>query len=443
MYPSLNTLNPFKSIVTGQFVGAGFELSDSLARAMDDIYEMRMTGHSFAVFEMRDSMLHIDDMVIEAIHEDYGETTVQRVNRTFWAGCAKDFLRWFSMFGFVFAGMRYEAVSAHGDVIRPKNEGSGKAYSAKHRVATPFVFPYKSVRMLLSVDKKGRECIVPVDEQGKLRSDVYVFRARSGGVRILTGRFETECGALLDEWRMYKRKRELHDRVVQERAKPTPFIEHMSKNDQTRLEESANSVHVATAYGDVITEDGVPPQDAFGRPIEQDIVLKKHVPQDENKAKAFVDIPPNRRVSAVQVRPEADTNIENEHKRWMGLLTATLQVPQRYLQIESSRGLGASGNEATVEDDMQRAVRNATHLCDEITDCVLDFYTMINDVRPSKVSIPTATHLTPTVLYSMYDRGMLEPDVLAEEMARVVGVKRARVRKPFPPEPPLPPANKN
>ena len=114
------------------------------------------------------------------------------------------------------------------------------------------------------------------------------------------------------------------------------------------------------------------------------------------------------------------------HQKWISQLASTLQVPLRHLQSEESKGLGSGGNDATVQDDMSRAVRSAGDARDELVDILAEMYEKIYADRPKHTHLPTATHLTPQILFELKERALMDDDEVKEEMSVVLGLKRQR-----------------
>ena len=109
---------------------------------------------------------------------------------------------------------------------------------------------------------------MPLDDHGRPRKDIVVSYSRRGGVHSKSQTFQTECGALLGEWREYNAMRELHAAVARQSAAPMPYVEHMPVNEQSRMNDEARAVE------ELLHNDGAT-LDVHGYAVPKEKVLRK------------------------------------------------------------------------------------------------------------------------------------------------------------------------
>ncbi len=391
-------------------------ISPSMRRDMDDIYKMRFTGVSFTAFEARWSLLHVEELILDA--EDGKPTGVlmNRVTDHYWKKFAYYVYAYFEMFGWVMWKTRPEKFYAEDDPIRKRKYGTG--YSKMVEVKVPFVVPYFAVDLETHMDDNFRETITPLDKNGFPRKDIRVSYSRRGGLRVKTQTFETECGALLNDWRRFNTLTALHDKVARVSAEPLPFVEHMPINEQSRMQKTEGAIE-DLHHGPVTL-------DKFGYEIPTEKVLRKIERPTETTIQPFVEVPADRKLSHAQVSSKLSFDLDVIHKQWIGHLASTLQIPLRHMQTEDNKGLSTGGNEATVHDDMARAVRIAGERRNEIVDVLAEAFESIFEVRPTNTHLPTASHMTPAMLFDMHDRGVMADPEVKDELSLVFGLKRTR-----------------
>ena len=404
------------------FVGLGSSptMPTSMKRDMHDIYEMRFTGLSYAAFEARAALIQMDDLILDAEDGETPSVLQNRVTDHYWKRFAWDVSRSFEMYGFVLWGVRKERVYAGDDGVRKAKYGDfAEDYV---NVAVPYMIPFFAVPLGIKInaEKDFREEVIPLDDYGRSRKDVTVSYSRRGRASPGMFKFETDCGALLEDWRRMRELTRVHDEVVRSNAEVAPYVEHMTETEQARLHEEARIL-------DAMLNNPTPAA-ALGLGFKMDKVLTKvdDKGNPESKVCPFVQVPENRKISSVQPIAKISFNKETEDKRWLGQLAATLRVPLRHLQSEDNRGLGASGNEATVQDDVTRAVRAAQERRDEIVDVLADAHMRVYGARPRRVHLPTVSHMKPLMLLDLHDRGLMSDRSVKDELSAALGIKRAR-----------------
>lgn len=388
----------------------------NMRRDMLDIHQMRFTGASFTAFEARWALIHIDELILDAEEGKTPSVLMNRVTDHFWKRFAYDVNCHFEMFGFVLWKTRREKIYAKDDPIRKRKYGTG--FSDYVWVDVPFVVPFLAVDLETKMDENFREIVVPLDENGRPRKDIFVAYSRRGGIRIKTQRFETECGALLEDWRRFEKLKSLHDDVARQGALVVPYVEHLPINEQNRMREAERGVEALL--------HGPKNLDPTGFETAAEAVLRKVDGNTQLNKQPFVMVPFDRRLCTVQPQPRLEFDYEKLRLSWVGHLAATLQIPLRHMQTEEKTGLGSGGNEATVQDDMARAVRGAGERRNEIVDVLSDAFEKIFSVRPSHVHLPTASHMNPALLFSMQERGFMSDDSIKDELSVVLGMKRQR-----------------
>lgn len=386
-----------------------------MRRDMKDILEMRFQGVSYAAFELRWSLIHVDELILDAENGKTPSVLMSRVTDSYWKKFAYDVSASFEMFGFVLWGVRKERVSAKDDPERRRKYGTG--YSDYVYVRVPFVIPFLSVDVEPGMDDEYREIVTPLDEHGKPKKNVFVSYSRRCGYRVKQNAFQTECGALLLDWRRYTNLMRVHDVVSKQSAELMPYVEHMTQTEQTRLSEESRAVEQLLHP---------PIRDEFGYDVPQEKVLKK-VKREDETIQSFVQVPENRRISAAQPQPKLVFDAQQIHKSWIAQLSATLQIPLRHMQMEENKGLGAAGNEATIQDDVARSVRVASERRNEIVDVLSEAFEKIYDARPQNVHLPVATHMKPQMLFELHDRGLISHEPMIDELSAALGVKRQKL----------------
>lgn len=391
--------------------------TQDMRRDLADMYKLRTTGVSYAAFEARDALIHVDELILDAEEGATPTVLMHRITNYYWKSFAHDMMKWLSVVPFMFCVIRKEKIYVKDDPVRINKYGTRN--SVWLPVDVPCAVPFGSVEFAFKVDEKFRTIVVPLDDQGIPRSDIIVLYARKGGVNLSIMKFETECGALLDDWRRYNELTKLHDSVAKQNAQIMPYVEHMPINEQSRLQEEAGKVEDLLHSGDVVL-------DKYGYEVKQEKVLRKVERPPETKIQSFVEVPSDRKLSSVQPASKLVFDMDKIHQKWISQLASTLQVPMRHLQSEEQKGLGSGGNDATVQDDMARAVRSAGDKRDELVDLLAEMYEKIYQERPKHTHLPTATHLTPQLLFELKERELMGDAEVKEEMSVILGLKRQR-----------------
>lgn len=386
-------------------------MTPTMRKDMEDIYRMRFEGVSCTAFEARWKLIHIDELILDVENDSAPGVLMNRVTDHYWKKFAYDVNASFEMYGFVLWMTRKERVYAKDDVVRKRKFGDGAAKWAQ--VEIPFVVPFLSVVLETSMDEKFRETVVALDDYGRPRKDIYVSYSRRGGLRVKTQRFETECGSMLEDWRRYMSRVKLYDAVCQQNALVLPYLEHMPINEQTIMHEDARKME------DLLNPPAHLVPGDQPQPIQKVLVKVEKPPQSQ--VQSFIQVPSDRRLATVQPTGKLLFDIKDEHERWLGQLATTLQIPLRHVQTEEKKGLGSTSNEATVQDDMARAVRGAGERRNEIVDVLAEAFEKIYNVRPRDTHLPTASHMTPELLFQLHERGLMSNGTLKEEMGMVLG----------------------
>lgn len=390
-------------------------LSPGMRRDLADMHAMRTTGVSYAAFEARWSLIHVDELILDAEEGQQPSVLMGRVTNFFWKTFLHEVDVCFSITGYALYVIRKERVNAKDDPVRKRKYGTG--YSDWVYVDVPFVVPFGAVDVSYRMDESFRTVVVPLDDQGRPRKDVRVLYSRRGGVNIKAQRFETECGALLEDWRRYNELMRMRDEVARQNARLMPYVEHVPESEQSRLGQEARRVEELLHAPEV---------DAHGYEIAKESVLRKVEKPEEAKVQSFVEVPADRRLSSTQPAPRLTFDADKAHEKWVAQLAATLQVPLRHLRADEHKGLGSGGSEAAVQDDMGRAVRAAGERRNELVDALAEVFERIYGERPKNTHLPTASHLTPQLLFELQERGVMGEAEVKDEMSLVLGLKRQR-----------------
>lgn len=392
------------------------KLDTRMRKDMEDIHEMRFKGPTCAAFETRWALIHVDELILDAEEGTAPSVLMHRVTDHFWKRFAYDVNANFEMFGFVMWRTRKEKVYARDDPVRKvRYRGHDSEFAS---VEIPFVVPFGQVQFVPRIDEKFREVVVPLDDNGKERRDVYVSYARRGGLRVRSRSFETECGAVLDEWRRYTQLVRLHDAVVTQNARLMPYVEHVPLNEQARMNDEARAVEALLHPAET---------DEHGYEVPQQAVLRKVERAPEAPVQSFVEIPNDRRLSSVQPLSSMTLDMETLHNRFLALLASTLQIPQRHLKaVQGSHAVPGAASAAVVEDELVRAIRAAGERRNEIVDVLAEAFAHIYGVRPQNTHLPTASQLSPPLLFEMSERGYMGDSVVKEELSTLLGMKRTR-----------------
>lgn len=385
-------------------------MSPSMRRDMEDIYRMRFEGASCTAFEARWALIHIDELIVDATDRAPG-VLMSRVTDHYWKKFAYDVNASFEMFGFVMWMTRKEKVYARDDEERKRKFGDAGVKWVYPTV--PFVIPFGSVTVETCIDEEFRETVVALDEYGRPRKDVFVSYSRRGGLRVKTQRFETECGSLLEEWRRYTDRVSMYDLVCQQSAVILPYVEHMPINEQTVMHEDARKMEELLNPPERLVYGGEE------KPTQKMLVKVEKPPQSQ--IQSFIQVPSDRRLAAVQPTGKLLLDIKAEREAWLCRLASTLQIPLRHIHTEEKKGLGSSSNEASLQDDMSRAVRGASERRNEIVDVLAEAFERIYHVRPRETHLPTASHMTPELLFQLHERGLVSTSTLKDEMGMVLG----------------------
>lgn len=385
-------------------------MTPSMRKDMADIYRMRFEGMSCAAFEARWALIHIDELILDVGDRAPG-ILMSRVTDHYWKRFAYYVNASFEMYGFVMWMIRKERVYAKDDLERKRKWGDAGIKWVDTDV--PFVVPFLSITLEMQMDEKFRETVVALDDHGRPRKDIFVSYSRRGGPRVKTQMFETECGSLLNDWRRFNDRVEMYDVVCQQNAVVLPYVEHMPINEQTVMHEDARKMEELLNPPEQLIHGGEM------KPAEKVLVKVEKPPQSQ--IQSFIQVPSDRRLATVQPSGKLLFNIKEEREMWLSRLASTLQIPQRHVQTEENKGLGSGSNEASVQDDMARAVRGAGERRNEIVDVLAEAFEKIYHVRPKDTHLPTASHMTPDLLFQLHERGLMSTSVLKEEMGMVLG----------------------
>lgn len=396
----------------------------SMRQDMADIYRMRREGPSYAAFELLWSLIHIDDLVLDTENGKKGPSvTDARVTQKYWSKFGQDMFNALRMLPYAIWGTRWVKIYAKDDPVRAEKYGPNAHHYPK--VEVPYVVPYMAVNVAFEQDESFQTIVIPLDDHGNARKDLFVTYAQNGCVNMATHTFESECGALLREWRHYNSMMELHDKVANRTTNVMPYVEHVPITEQSRGNDEARAAEELLHDAVEMDENG------FDKPKEK-LLRKIDRPMDP-KLQPFIELPPDRRLCATQVLPTTSFDIDAIHKRWLSQLASTLQIPLRHLQTEEKSGLGSNGNEATVEDDTERAVRVASSYRNELVEVMSEAYLKIYGKRPTSMHLPTATHMKPALIFQLWDRGHIDSDTANDELSLKLGMKRKRFTTPPPP----------
>lgn len=378
---------------------------------MKDVYRMRFEGATYTAFEARWSMLLINELVLD-VQMGFEDTTLMcRVTRRFWGRYGYMVSCSFDMHGFALWKTRTERVFAGDDAAFKGGEFA--------EVLVPYVIPFLTVKIRIIMDAHHRELIIPLLPNGKQDHSIRVAYCPRGGLRANSKRLETECGAMLADWRRYETLRRLHDEVALSSAHVMPYVEHMAATEQTRMNDESMAV-----------EDLLHPSDVnqFGYVERKAMTLRKSVKAADAPAVSCVEVPQNHKLSSHQPIPRIQFDFKHEHDKFMNLVASTLQIPKRNVMMGEHTGLHGD-NTTAIDEDMARAFRAVKDRRDELIEVLRDAYAVCHGKAGVEIHLPTTSQLKVDMLFLFHERGVFDDVVVKDELSALLGVNRDRFSK--------------
>jgi hypothetical protein len=387
---------------------------ESTKKDIQDILEMRFNGDFYAACETRWSMIHVDQLMLNQEGEE--TVTMRRVTDRYWKEFVYRVNVYLEMFGVVVWRVRKEEVFCGDDEVRKRLYGE----NAKNRatVEIPYVIDWNDYDVVIDCDEEGRVDVAVKSKKSSKPVDVIVSRGRRGGPRKTNGviKFDTDCGAVLEAWRRFKRMQKLSDDVAEKNSKVVPFLEHVPLTDQVRLQDGMRKA-----------EQYRHPVDKYGYDVEPSTALVNVEPKQEIE-RQYIHVPPELRISSTQPRAQVVYDLEKELRILKELYASVLQLPIRYVLQETHNNL-RTDSRAAVDEDMVRSVNAVVERRNEIVDVIKEAFFVIHKEASPNVHLPARKSIRVEDVYTMFDRGLLVDQVVKEEIAAMTGMKLDRFTK--------------
>jgi hypothetical protein len=346
-------------------------------------------------------------MLIDPKPETEDTESFKRLNKQYLIPIANDLEKYYSMFACLPFRVVQEQIYVGDDQTRKAKFGKHASDHAWVPVPRPMEMGTFEIEPYL--DDNGVKRIRVLDTKGEEVKTVAFSKLRRGP-NVFDPGFDSECGALLPEYKIMERKRAIAMDIMEREAYPVVWMrqEIASSNapndeENKRMEEFSNLV-----------------KDQHGYPEEKPI----HITENEGT----VILPPRYNTTPYQPRPNLLVNEEALMRYFAQLVAATYQVPLKEL-IQEGNAMISHRSESAVDEDRAKICAANTVVADDIMEGIQYMYEQLFQVH----NIPISFQMRPLVdierLLMLHKAGMIDDDVLRSDSLAIVGIHPSRGTK--------------
>lgn len=365
--------------------------------------DMRSEGLVYAACGYRNSIMQLDSMMLGDSGAQTISVTAMRVIRRFLVPMAHEIERYFSMFGLCpYAIVRERIFVGDDPAYQRKFPGKRIDYAM---VAVPRVIEVGAFHIKSYLDATGVKTVEVTNLRGEPIKTVVFSRTRQGP-RVNSIYFDTECGAVLEEYILFKRKRRLLIAAMQRDfdapiwvRKDTSRPTYANDMEMRRFEEYTNVV--MDGYGYIHPATGVQEVDGLA-------------------------ILPNEYTTApFQPRSNLRINEEQLVKQFAEVVASAFMVPLKEL-AQSGTGMINHRSESAVDEDRSKMSAGILLLLSDVSSAVQEIWQTLYKTA----EVPIHFQMRPLIdidrLQLIFNEGIIGDDVYRQEALKVMGIHPSR-----------------
>jgi hypothetical protein len=368
---------------------------------MMDIYRMSCVVPVRAAFDFVESMIQIQDISINEGDTHYNTPTMKRYIKDHIVPFMYATLKYFFNFGFIPYHLVKKKIYCGDDPIQQKIHGN--PYIS---MLVPIPVPVGKFSVTPTINDHGEKDIHVNAKYNP--DDVKVILSRKNkfrGPNIHDHKFDTKCGALVDEWRILDQKERIELSVILKQATPEVWIRQDISSTMKSNVDAAQTFEAINA-GIHVDQAGY----AVKAPVE--------VVRDKDIAR----LPAQYTTAPFQPQPSLAVDIERARQNFRASTAAAFTIDPKKLNASSDNNLISHQTDSMVDESRASVCAMLESTIDDLNYAAQDLWAIIFKEVEVPLTIPFRTQAGHDTLFKFHEKGILDDDVMRRKVISMIGI---------------------